>query len=83
MCFCFLHPSSLVQFLKCPLVRPVGECEVLRHLTVKFVLHIIGPELMQVVVARQLWAGQASGCEAAVQVITKLYDVLDCEATCS
>lgn len=63
----------LVPLDKCPGVRPIGICEVVRRIVGKAALQVIGPCVQRVAGTLQLCAGQAMGIEAAVHAMQGIY----------
>lgn len=63
----------------CPGVRPIGVGEVLRKIIGKAVLKVVTSDVQEAVGGIQLCVGQASGCEAGVHLMRKLYDDDDVE----
>ena len=64
----------LIPLAKNPGVRPIGICETLRRIIGKAIMKIVGPDVQAIAETSQLCAGQKSGCEIAVHLMTRLYD---------
>ena len=63
----------LVPLDKCPGVRPVGICEVLRRIVGKATMQVVGPRIQKVAGTKQLCAGQSMGIEAAIHAMRDIY----------
>lgn len=70
----------LVPLDKCPGVRPIGICEVMRRIVGKAALQVFGHNVQRVAGTVQLCAGQPMGIEAAIHAMTRIFDDDSCEA---
>ena len=77
-----LESDSLVPFLSCrlialdkrPGVRPIGVCELLRRITAKAVLKVVGPDVEEACGFVQKCSGSPAGLEAAVHAMQRMFD---------
>ena len=69
-----LTACRLIALDKCPGVRPIGIGEVSRRIISKAILTVINADIQEVVGCYQLCVGQASGCEAAIHALGKLFE---------
>ena len=88
MCTDYVDPAGLTVFTacrlialdKCPGVRPIGVCEMVRRIIGKAILSVIGVEIQQSAGSLQLCAGQPSGCKAAIHALRHIFDDVTTEA---
>ena len=74
--------NTLEAFLSCRLIpleknlglRPIGVREVLRRTVGKVIVSTLRDDIITSVGPLQVCAGQESGCEAAVHVMSKMYE---------
>ena len=77
-----LESDSLVPFLSCrlialdkrPGVRLIGVCELLRRITAKAVLKVVGPDVEEACGFVQKCSGSPAGLEAAVHAMQRMFD---------
>ena len=70
----------LIPLDKNPGVRPIGIGEVLRRIIGKAIISVIKPEIIDSAGSLQLCAGQQSGCEAAVQAFSSIFEEEETDA---
>ena len=77
-----LEPSALVPFLSCrlialdkrPGVRPIGVCEVIRRITSKAILKVVGHDVEEACGYLQKCSGSPAGLEAAIHAMQNIYE---------
>ncbi|XP_074605797.1 uncharacterized protein LOC141858854 [Acropora palmata] len=83
LCTRYIDPSTiepLIASCLIPLdkgegaVRPIGVCEVLRHIIGKCVMNIAKKDVVEVSGSLQLCAGQKSGSEAAIHAMHTIFE---------
>ena len=63
----------LIALDKCPDVRPIGVGETVQRIIAKAVLSVLKEDIREAAGSSQLYAGQLSGCEAAVHSVQTLF----------
>ena len=58
---------------KNPALQPIGLGKVLRRIVGKVIVSTLRDDITTSVAPLQVWAGQESGCEAAVHAMSKMY----------
>ena len=69
-----LVACRLIALDKNPGVRPIGVCETVRRIISKAALNVVKNDILTVVGALQLCAGQDAGCEVAVYSMHAIFD---------
>jgi len=88
VCTTYVSPDILTSFVacrlialdKCPGVRPIGVCEVVRRIVSKAALFVIRNDIQEAAGSRQLCAGQLAGVESAVHAVRSHFTLDDTEA---
>ena len=88
LCTTYIDPQRLSPLLacrlialdKCPGVRPIGICEIVRRIIAKAVLFVTKGDIQEAAGSRQLCAGQIAGTEAAIHAMRSIYSNEDTKA---